>query len=52
MIEGLKLFTNNVSSSAHTAEARKLPGLPIRGVNPTERDEQSEDTINVIIGGG
>lgn len=52
MLEGLKLFTNNVFSSAPTAETRKLLRLPIRSVNTTERDEQSEDTINVIIGGG
>lgn len=52
MIEGLKLSTRNTSSSAHTSEARKLPGLPIRDVIITEKDEQSEDTVNVIIGGG
>lgn len=52
MIEGLKLFTNSVSSLAHIAEGKKLSGLPIRGVNITKRDEQGKDTINVIIGGG
>lgn len=49
LIEGHKLFTTNVSSLAHTTEARKLPGSPIRGVNMTERKEQNQDILHVII---
>lgn len=52
LVEGHKLFTTNVSSLAHTVEGMKFPGLPIRGVNMTEKNEQNKDTLHVIRGGG
>lgn len=45
------MFNASIFNLAYTAEARKLPGLPIRGVNMTEEMNRKK-TVHVIIGGG
>lgn len=52
LVEGHKLFSASIFNLAYIAEACKLPGLPIRGVNMTEEMNRKRHCTCDIIGGG